>query len=196
MTKRAPATLRETRERIAMDRARYLASLRERGGGQPACLLFEAPFLAVWLHRWSHYLQRRGFGKLARLLWHLNLVLTGADISPDSEFGGGLLLLTPAGISLCGRAGRNLTVGPMAGIGGGMSMEDIGAGAGLPVVGDDVTMEAHTGILGPVRIASGTRLPAGAAVTDDVPPGTTVLPVRARIVKLPGGGRDDAAGAG
>lgn len=192
MTNRAPITLRQTRDRIAMDRERYLAYLRERGQSAPVLLLLEAPYLAVWLHRWSRYLQCRRFGKLARLLWHLNIVVTGADISPDSEVDGGLLLPAPAGVSLCGRAGRNFTICPLAGIGGAMSRDDIGAGAGLPIVGDDVVMEPHSGILGPVRIASGTRIPAGAVVTDDVLPESIITPVRVRIMRQHGEGHDGA----
>jgi acetyltransferase-like isoleucine patch superfamily enzyme len=48
------------------------------------------------------------------------------------------------------------------------------------IVGDDVAIGAHAIVLGPVRIGPGAIIGAGAVVTRDVPPGTTVAGVPAR----------------
>jgi serine O-acetyltransferase len=161
---------KETRARLRQDRQRLRAALEQGGAGQPAFLAAYPSYLCVWLHRVSHWLARRGHGVLGRAFWHLNLLLTGADIHPDSDLGGGLHIPHPAGVSLYGDAGVNLTVMALAGIGGELRRgEDVGAGRGLPVLGDDVHLGAHAGVLGPVRIGSRVRLSPGCIVTRDVP---------------------------
>ena len=53
----------------------------------------------------------------ARLVWHLNLVLTGADISEPADLGRDPVIMHPPGTAIMGTAGRNLTVMACAGIG-------------------------------------------------------------------------------
>jgi serine O-acetyltransferase len=102
-------------------------------------------------------------------LWHLNTLLTGADISEPANLGEGLVIIGTAGTAIMGTAGRNLTVMPCSGMGGEVGRrENIGAGPGLPLLGDDVVLEAHTGILGPVRVGHGVRVPPGVIVTQDI----------------------------
>jgi serine O-acetyltransferase len=162
-------TWRATRERLKLDRERLVAMIKRDDPHAPPFVLFYPPWLCVFLHRLSHYLYRRGWRWMARVLWHLNVLLTGADISPPADLGGGLVILQPAGIAVMGVAGRNLTVMALSGLGGELGRrEDVGAGPGVPVLGDDVTLEPHTAVLGPVRIGNRVRVEAGAVVTRDV----------------------------
>lgn len=136
---------------------------------RPATLFLYPPYLCVLLYRVSHYLQRRGNIRLARLIWHANQIATGADIVPSARFGGGLVISRPVGISLVGVAGKNLTVMAQAGLGGEIGrLQDVGAGPGLPLLGDDVILEPSSGVLGPVRIGSRVRLAAGYIATRDI----------------------------
>jgi len=169
---------RETRVRLAQDELRLRAALAS-GQAPPAIWLRLHPsFLCVWLYRLSHYLLGHGRGLASRLLWQLNLFLTGADIHPRCDLGGGLLILHPVAASLSGHAGRNLTVMARAGIGGELArLDDVGAGPGLASLGDDVVLGSHAGVLGPVRVGRGVSIAAGCIVTKDVPPGSRVLPI-------------------
>src|SRR4029077_5620182 len=91
-------------------------------------------FICVVLYRISHHFFQTGHSVLARLIGHFNELLTGADISPASDIDEGLVVLTPPGTALYGKAGRNLTVMPCAGIGGEIGRrDDVGGGPGLPV---------------------------------------------------------------
>lgn len=118
------------------------------------------------------------------MVWHLNAFITGADIAEVCDFGAGLVIVSPAGISMMGSAGRNLTVMALSGLGGEIGRhEDVGAGAGLPLLGDDVVLEPHAGVLGPVRVGSRVRVGCGAMVTEDVPDDTIVSAPNARFIR-------------
>jgi hypothetical protein len=57
-------------------------------------------------------------------------------------------------------------------IGGGMGRGDVGAGEGLPVIGDNVVIAVRAMIFGPIRIGSNVTIGAGALVVQDLPPHT------------------------
>ena len=163
-------TWKETFARLRADRARLSQFLASLGSERPDAMRLRPSYLCVFFHRMSHHFYRGGHRYIARLFWHLNIIFTGADISEPNDLAGGLLIVCPAGTAIMAKAGRNLTVMPGAGIGSELGRwEDIGAGPGLPVVGDDVVLEPHGAILGPVRIGNRVRVGAGFVVTVDVP---------------------------
>jgi serine O-acetyltransferase len=173
-----------TRQRLRCDadRLRQLSTPAPHRLG----LLLHASFLCVLLYRLSHHCQRNGWPRLARLWWRLNIVLTGADISPTSDLGPGLFIQNPTGVAISGHAGRNLSV--MAG--SGLSRdpgrrEDVGAGPGRPVLGDDVWIEPHGGVFGPVRVGNRVRIGAGVPVTQDVSDDCELQSPRPRVVVRP-----------
>ena len=177
-------TLKQTFARLRADRERLSQFLASLGSENPHRLLLHPSFLCVFFYRLSNHFYRRGHRFTARFFWHLNVILTGADISAPNDLEGGLLIVSPPGTAIMGKAGRNLTVMPCAGLGSELDRwEDIGAGPGLPVVGDDVILGPHGGALGPVRIGNRVRIGAGIAVTVDVPDDTIVEGPRPRIVK-------------
>jgi acetyltransferase-like isoleucine patch superfamily enzyme len=82
-----------------------------------------------------------------------------------------------------GHAGRNLTVMPCAGLGGEIGRRhDAGAGPGVPFLGDDVVLEPHCGVLGPVRVGNRVRVPAGIGLTRDVPDDAILEGARVRLL--------------
>ena len=179
----------ETRRRMAEDRLRLLTSLARDDARRGLPLICHPAHLCTVLHRMSHYFSCRGHRFVARLLWHLNVVLTGADIHPAADIGGGLLIPYPASISIAGNAGRNLTVMALSGIGGELNdQSDIGAGPGLPILGDDVYMAPHTGILGPIRVGHRVRIEAGSILTCPVPDGAQVTSAPVRSLRTATGG--------
>lgn len=180
MASRKPITWRETFARLREDRARIRSVMH---GGKRRGLLFHPSFVCVALYRVSHKLHESGWNTLSRMFWILNVVLTGSDLSPGSDLGGGLVIVSPPGVALAGKAGRNLTVMPLVGLGGELGRrEDVGAGPGLPVLGDDVVLEPHTGVLGPVRVGNRVHAAAGTIVTVDVPDDSRVEGPRVRFL--------------
>lgn len=160
----------ETRNRLRADRERLVQMATQLGGCKPLAVSLHPSYVCVVLYRVSHYFHCLGRPYLARLFWHLNLLLTGADISPPASLGAGLVIISPAGTAIMGTAGRNLTVMPLAGLGGELGRrDDVGAGPGFPLLGDDVILEPNCGVLGPVRVGNRVRVGATTAVTRDVP---------------------------
>ena len=173
----------ETRTRLQRDRARLLSLLDGQPGRRPLLLILNPSYLCVALQRISHYCFSHGHRLTARCLWHLNLLLTGADISPNSDIGGGFVVDYPLGIGIVGRVGRNCTIHANAGIGGGSaSQEDIGGGPGVPVVGDDVELESGALVMGPIRIGDRVRIGPRCLISRSVPDDTVVEPAPPRRV--------------
>ena len=167
----------QTMSRLRRDRKRLRDYLEADTGPTPTTLLFSEAYQCLILHRLSHYLFNRDRRLLARLLWHLNLFITGADLSPITDLGGGALIPHPALVTIIGKLGENCTLWGQVGIGGGMSeRQDIGAGPGLPVIGDEVEVYWGTLIMGPVRIGRGARLGPGCIIINDVAEGAVLEP--------------------
>lgn len=163
-----PQRWREVRSRLREDRRR----LRSVSGDSRASRL---GYLAVWLHRLSHYRYSNGGKFSARLFWQLNLHLTGADIDPATQAAGGLVIPHPAGITLHAVAGRDLTLLAMASVG----PEPSGP---RPRLADHVMLEPQALVYGPVSIGEHARLTSGCVVTSDVAARTVVVaPATLRI---------------
>ncbi|MAG56491.1 MAG: serine acetyltransferase [Planctomycetes bacterium] len=166
------------------DRARLRTYIERDGAPRPFLIALYPSYACVLMHRISHYFWRRGWHRLGRLIWHLNMVVTGADIGPVSNLGPGLLVPFPAAVSIYGTAGRHLTCMPLSGLGGELGRdEDVGAGPGLPHLGDGVTLGHHAGVLGPVRIGNRVRLGPGCIVASDLEDDASVEPAPIRQLK-------------
>lgn len=165
----------EVRELLRQDRDRLLGRLASHGTGRPGFLWLYPPMAAVALYRISRFFLVNRHRVAARFVWQLNVLLTGADVDPASDVAGGLVLLNPVAISLTGKAGRNLTMGAVSGLGIVASEDDIGGGPGHPVLGDDVEISPHAAVFGPVRVGSRVFLGGGVIVTRDVPEDSVVL---------------------
>ncbi len=178
-----PLTWQETRRRMQADDVRVRELLGRWPGGVTR---FHPALQCACLYRIANHFARRGHRFTARFFWHLNFLVTGADVSEYADLDEGLALLAPLGTVIAGKAGRNLTMLACAGIGGEVGrFENIGAGLGLAVLGDDVTIEAHAGVLGPVRIGDRVRIPAGVVVTRDIPADGIVQGPPMRILRPP-----------
>lgn len=164
-----PIPWSETRRRIRADFLRLDSLLASRPDGFRATALHPS-FLCVWLYRVANHWYRRGGRFAPRLIWQLNLMLTGADLSPAADLGEGLVIMNPPGTTVMGKAGRNLTVMPIGGIGGEVGRrEDVGAGPGVPLLGDDVVLGPVGGAFGPVRIGDRAEIRLAYAGRDVAP---------------------------
>lgn len=168
-------TWRETRERLKQDRQRLSDLLSSQPSGRPLFLFTSPSYQCVWLYRVSHYFFRNGHRLLGRFFWHLNLLLTGGDINPFSEIGPGFVLVSPNCVTIVGKVGRNSTWHVQSGIGGGRSTRDVGAGPGLPLIGDDVEFGAGCMVVGPIRVGDRVKIGTRSTILFNVPDDAEVV---------------------
>jgi serine O-acetyltransferase len=136
---------------------------------------------ALALYRLSHSIWEKGYEGAAELIWRVNLFLTGADIHPGAEIGGGLRLTHTSGVVI-GRGvkiGRNVTLLHGVTLGGSAKgwfdgvFED-----GFPEIGDDTEIMAGACVLGPIKVGRGCFIGANAVLAHDLPDGEAYTPGR------------------
>lgn len=136
---------------------------------------------AVWMHRISHGLWRRGFKFVARALSQMARGITGIEIHPGATIGRGLFI----------DHGMGVVIGETAEIGddvtlyhgvtlGGTSLEK---GKRHPTLGDRVTVGAGAKVLGNITIGADSRVGANAVVVKSVPENSVVVGVPGQIVR-------------
>lgn len=150
--------------------------------------------VALTLYRFSHYFYVKRLRFLAWLLWLFNQYLTGVDITPSTEIGESCFIGHPVGTIISGKLGKNVMMFAGPGIGGGMGRGDVGAGEGLPVIGDNVVIGARAMILGPIRIGNNVTIGAGALVIKDVKDDVSMVCRPAIAVKSPSIDYEEIAG--
>ena len=106
----------------------------------------------------------------------------GLELRPATRVGPGLAIFHGFGLVVNDGA----VIGAEVKLRNGVVIGHKAAGGGCPVIGDAVDIGAGAIILGPIRIGSGARVGAGAVVTRDVSPGSTVVGNPARLVNQSG----------
>jgi serine O-acetyltransferase len=155
---------------------RRMAELMNMGKsfGQRVFLAFTPSIVGLALYRLSHWCYARRLRFLAWPLWLANTYLTGLDITPTSSIGEACFIGHPVGSVITGRIGDRAIIFGAVAIGGGRGHGDVGAGDGLPVIGDDVVIGIRATILGAITIGHGARIGACALVLRSVPKGGAV----------------------
>jgi len=145
---------------------------------------------AIWGHRVSHWLWRRGAKLAARTLAEFNRVLTGVDIHPGAILGGGLFIDHATGVVI----GETAEVGDDVTIYHGVTLGGSGNDTGKrhPTIGDRVTIGAGAKILGAIKVGDDSRIGANAVVVKDVPSSAVVVGVPGQAISPTGPGGDDS----
>ncbi|WP_255635727.1 serine O-acetyltransferase [Hyalangium versicolor] len=115
----------------------------------------------------------------ARIVRKLGLVLYNAYLPADAEIGEGTVLgYGGIGIFLHPRSriGRHCVLSPFISVGGMKGHEQV------PIIGDYVRIGSGARILGPVHIGDFAVVGSNSVVVRDVPAGTVVFGVPARVV--------------
>lgn len=141
-------------------------------------------FHALIFHRMAHFLYRHRRFFLARLISQTARHLTGIEIHPGAKIGRGLFIDHGMGIVI----GETAEVGDYCTIYHGVTLGGTGKDQGKrhPTIGDNVLIAAGAKVLGPFRVGSNSRIGANAVVLQEVPPNSTVVGVKARVVKIAG----------
>ena len=136
---------------------------------------------ALWLHRISHFLWKKGLFLLARLISHANRFLTGIEIHPAAEIGRGVFI----------DHGMGVVIGETAVIGDGcLIYKGVVLGGTTtektkrhPTLGKKIIVGSNACILGNITIGDYVRIGSGSVVVKDVPPHATVVGVPGRIIE-------------
>ncbi len=141
----------------------------------PEVLLCYPGLHAIWVHRIAHLLWKNGLKLLARILSHINRLLTGIEIHPGAQIGRRFFI----------DHGSGVVIGETARIGDDVLMYQGGVLGGNilekkkrhPTVGDGVVIGANAVLLGPIEVGDRAVIGAGSVVTKSVPEDSMVVGV-------------------
>lgn len=136
---------------------------------------------ALWLHRPAHFLWQHRLRFLARLLSHLNRLLTGIEIHPGAKIGRCFFIDHGAGVVIGETAeiGNDVLLYQGVVLGG----TTLKKGKRHPTIGNSVVIGAGAIALGAITIGDGAIIGSGSVVIKSVPPRATVVGVPGRIVE-------------
>ena len=139
---------------------------------------------AIWLHRISHALFKRGWIVSARLVSNFCRFLTGIEIHPGAKIGDGLFIDHGTGIVIGETAeiGRNVTLYQGVTLGGTGKEK----GKRHPTIGNNVVIATGAKVLGSFKVGDHAKIGAGSVVLKEVPPYATVVGIPGRVVVLHG----------
>ncbi len=146
---------------------------------------------ALWLHRIAHSLWQHKLLFLARLLSHINRLLTGIEIHPGVQIGRRFFIDHGMGVVIGETTEIGNDVLMYAGVVlGGTTLEKKKR---HPTIGNSVVIGTGATILGPITVGDSAKIGGGSVVIKPVPPGATVVGVPARIAgpKRPAGPEAD-----
>lgn len=138
-------------------------------------------FHAIMLHRVAHFLYKRNWRLIARMISHFSRFITGIEIHPGAQIGFGLFIDHGMGVVIgeTSVVGNNVTMYQGAVLGGtGKS-----TGKRHPDIGNNVIISSGAKILGSFKVGNNAKIGAGSIVLKEVPPNCTVVGVPAQIVK-------------
>lgn len=135
---------------------------------------------ALIYHRIAHYLYKKGFIILPRLISQFSRFLSGIEIHPGATIGEGLFIDHGTGVVI----GETAEVGNNVTIYQGVTLGGTGKEKGKrhPTVGNNVMISTGAKILGNIKIGDNAKIGAGSVVNRDVPANTTVVGVPGKIV--------------
>ena len=147
--------------------------------------VFLYPSFKVMLHyRLAHKLYRSGHFFLARWISQRGVRKTGIEIHPGAQIGRGFFIDHGNGVII----GETAIIGDNVTLYQGVTLGGTGKEHGKrhPTVGDNVMISAGAKVLGSFTIGENSKIGAGSVVLEEVPPNSTVVGVKARVVKIDG----------
>lgn len=140
------------------------------------------PSLHAILHyRVAHYLYRRRFFFLARMVSAWSARATGIEIHPGARIGKGLFIDHGHGVVI----GETTVIGDNVTIYQGVTLGGTGKEFKKrhPTIEDNVMISAGAKVLGSFTVGHDSKIGAGSVVLHPVPPYSTVVGIPGRVVK-------------
>ncbi|MCL2356828.1 MAG: serine O-acetyltransferase [Defluviitaleaceae bacterium] len=143
-------------------------------------ILLYPGFWCMFFHRIGHALYKARLYFLARVVSQYSRFVTGIEIHPGAQIGGGVFIDHGFGVVI----GETCIIGDDVHIFHGVTLGGTGKEKGLrhPVIGNNVVIGTGAIVLGRVSIGANAKIGAGAVVVADVPEGGTVVGEQARLV--------------
>lgn len=137
-------------------------------------------FVALQMHRLSHWFWNQGLMWLARVLSNVARLVTGIEIHPGARIGRRFFIDHGMGVVI----GETTEIGDDCTLYHGVTLGGTSWNKGKrhPTLGTDVVIGAGAKVLGPIEISDGVRIGSNAVVLKDVPAGVTVVGVPGRLV--------------
>lgn len=137
---------------------------------------------AIIAHRISHFLYNKKLFFLARLISQISRFFTGIEIHPGAQIGKGLFIDHGMGVVI----GETTVLGDNVTLYQGVTLGGTGKDKGKrhPTIGDNVIIGAGAKVLGPIYIASGSKIGANAVVLKDTLADSTAVGIPAKIVNI------------
>jgi serine O-acetyltransferase len=134
----------------------------------------------VW-HRLAHYLYKRKFYLLARMVNSQARFLTGIDIHPGATIGKRFFIDHGMGVVI----GETAEIGDDVLLYQGVTIGGTGGAKGKrhPTIGNNVVVGAGAKVLGNIVIGDYAKIGAGSVVIRAVPEHSTVIGIPGRVVK-------------
>ena len=138
-------------------------------------------FHAIFLHRINHLLWKIGIPVIPRFLSHIGRFLTGIEIHPGADIGGGFFIDHGMGVVV----GETSEIGTNVLLYQGVTLGGTGKDKGKrhPTLGNNVVVGTGTKILGPITIGNNVKIGANSVVLKSVPNNATVVGVPGRITR-------------
>ena len=136
--------------------------------GTPAMIWYR---LMQWARRWR-------LVPLEMLFNRINTICCGCIIGRGAEFGPGFVLIHSIGVVINGnvRGGSGVKIEHQVTIGAEKRQS--------PVIGNNVFIGAGAKVIGTLLIGDGAKVGANAVVLKDVPAGSTVVGIPAKVIRL------------
>jgi serine O-acetyltransferase len=135
---------------------------------------------AVWFYRINHWLWKKHFFLLGRLLSQFARFLTGVEIHPGAQIGRRLFIDHASGVVI----GETAIVGDDVTLYQGVTLGGTGKEHGKrhPTIEDGVVAGSGAKILGNITVGKNCRIGAGSVVLRSVPEDSTVVGVPGHII--------------
>ncbi len=139
---------------------------------------------AIWAHRVAHWLWKRNWRLLARVISQISRFFTQIEIHPGAVIGEGFFIDHGSGVVI----GETTEIGNNVTLYQGVTLGGTGKEKGKrhPTIKDNVVIGNGARILGSFTVGENSRIGAGAVVLREVPPNSTVVGNPGRVVKQNG----------
>ena len=146
--------------------------------GRVSVFLIYSGLHAVWWHRLSHALWRRGWRFVPRVISQAARFSTGIEIHPGAAIGRRLFIDHGMGVVI----GETAVVGEDVLIYHGVTLGGTGHDRGKrhPTIGDRVVIGAGAKLLGNIKLGHDCAVGANAVVVQSAPPWTTLTGIPAQ----------------